>query len=90
MDIILLSGHCMLAAERRIGETSLNETSSRSHQILRLVCTSNYKIVISHIRHLRFTFLINLWILYPFHRQLKVLLVNIKTREIQAFLQLQW
>ena len=29
---------CSLAAQRQIGETSLNETSSRSHQILRLVC----------------------------------------------------
>lgn len=27
----------LLAAQRQIGETSLNETSSRSHQILRLV-----------------------------------------------------
>lgn len=27
----------MLAAQRKIGETSMNETSSRSHQILRLV-----------------------------------------------------
>jgi len=43
MDIILVSVQCMLAAERKIGETSLNETSSRSHQIMRLVCTLNYK-----------------------------------------------
>lgn len=30
----------ILAAQRQIGETALNETSSRSHQILRLVCTT--------------------------------------------------
>jgi centromeric protein E len=47
---MLLSGCCMLAAERKIGETSLNETSSRSHQILRLVWNiklqSNYFIIL--------------------------------------------
>jgi len=28
---------CIVAAQRQIGETALNEASSRSHQILRLV-----------------------------------------------------
>lgn len=30
------------AAQRRIGETSLNERSSRSHQIIRLVCSVSF------------------------------------------------
>lgn len=33
------------SAQRQIGETSLNETSSRSHQILRLVCLSVLSLV---------------------------------------------
>lgn len=33
--------HSIYAAQRQIGETALNETSSRSHQIIRLVILSN-------------------------------------------------
>jgi hypothetical protein len=33
----LLTHLCCAAAQRQIGETNMNETSSRSHQILRLV-----------------------------------------------------
>ncbi|GMP72969.1 hypothetical protein CsSME_00030835 [Camellia sinensis var. sinensis] len=32
--------HCVRAAQRQIGETSLNETSCRSHQILQLTVES--------------------------------------------------
>ena len=31
---------CIIAAQRQIGETLLNERSSRSHQIIKLVCLS--------------------------------------------------
>jgi centromeric protein E len=31
---------CIIAAQRQIGETMLNERSSRSHQIIKLVCLS--------------------------------------------------
>lgn len=32
--------NCIVIAQRKTGETALNEASSRSHQILRLVCLS--------------------------------------------------
>ena len=38
MTLVPRMWFCILAAQRQIGETALNETSSRSHQILRLVC----------------------------------------------------
>uniref|UniRef100_A0A453LDY7 Uncharacterized protein n=1 Tax=Aegilops tauschii subsp. strangulata TaxID=200361 RepID=A0A453LDY7_AEGTS len=34
---VLITHLCRATAQRQIGETALNETSSRSHQILRLV-----------------------------------------------------
>lgn len=39
--------NCIVIAQRKTGETALNEASSRSHQILRLVCLSFTKAALS-------------------------------------------
>lgn len=33
-----------LAAQRQVGETALNDTSSRSHQIIRLVSSLSFSV----------------------------------------------
>lgn len=40
---------CIIAAQRQIGETSLNERSSRSHQIIKLVCPSFIRVFTFYI-----------------------------------------
>ena len=81
---------CIFAAQRQIGETALNEASSRSHQILRLV----FYVVISFIG------IPTLWtfdgissLTFPtmcFLRQLKVLHVNSLEMTSLALFLLQW
>ena len=89
---------CSLAAQRQIGETSLNETSSRSHQILRLVC------FVLHCKTFRYfsldndmIFILILFIYFlksctyvPPIRQQKVLHVNFQAMTNQAPLQPLW
>lgn len=64
------------AAQRHIGETSLNEVSSRSHQIIRLVCY-RFELQLYRLTHVCSGYPLH-WLLHlimDFCRQLKVPLV---------------
>lgn len=78
-----------VAAQRKIGETSLNETSSRSHQILRLVISNNP----SFFSFLRFllSFVLDLYVKQQCIscRQLKAR-VETTLRKTPALLQHPW
>lgn len=48
----------VIAAQRQIGETLLNERSSRSHQIIKLVCPFSFTLLkLEHILHALFLLL---------------------------------
>jgi len=65
----------LIAAQRKIGETSLNERSSRSHQIIKLV--KLFSITGSKAQRFSFLFLLSaLSKLLTLCRQLKALLVS--------------